>query len=360
MDKNFSLYLDLTRFLAAFLVVLSHYSAHGLFGPAVKAAGHNLGRESVMVFFILSGFVIAWTCAEQALTLRQYVVARSARIYSVALPVLLAAFGAALVAAQLPGITVDNAYQLHKLWLYIPLHALFMGDLWTLTETPPWLVPYWSLCYEVWYYVLFGILYFGRGPWRVLLAAAVLLVMGPKLWLLLPVWLAGVLLYKLRKPLPITTAQARAGWAVTLAALALYKIAGLDELLRTAGGTLWPFPGFALSSANRYLADYLVTLIMVPHFMFARQAQFGALQAFQGPIRALASYTFALYLVHGLVMGLWEQFVGVAPAGALPLLALSACIGLATYACGMFGEHQRAWLRRRFAAPRALAAQRLA
>jgi len=360
MDKNFSLYLDLMRFIAAVLVVLSHYTSHGMFGPAAKAAGHNLGRESVMVFFILSGFVIAWTCAEQALSLRQYVVARSARIYSVALPVLLAAFGAALIAAQLPGITVESAYQLQKPWLYLPLHALFMGDLWTLTETPPWLVPYWSLGYEVWYYVLFGVMFFGRGAWRVLLGAAVLLVMGPKLWLLLPVWLAGVLLYKMRTPLPLTTGQARVGWALTLAALALYKIAGLDELLRTAGGALWPFPGFPLSSANRYLADYLVTLIMLPHFLFARQAQFGALQAWQQPIRTLAAYTFALYLVHGLVMGLWEQFVGVEPGGVFPVLMLSVCIGLVTYACGVFGERQRAWLRRRFAAPRARAAQRLA
>ncbi|HEU4777752.1 MAG TPA: acyltransferase family protein, partial [Telluria sp.] len=236
----------------------------------------------------------------------------------------------------------------------------FVCEIWAVSIMTFSNVPYWSLSYEVWYYVLFGVLYFGRGAWRVLLAAAVLLVMGPKLWLLFPVWLAGVLLYKMRQPLPITTAQARAGWAITLAALVLYKIAGLDDLLRTVGGTLWPFPGFRLGSASRYLADYLVTLIMVPHFMFARQAQFGALQALQGPVQTLASYTFALYLVHGLVMGLWEQFVGIQAAGVGQVLALSACIGLATYACGRFGEHQRAWLRRRFSAPRTLAAQRLA
>ncbi|UUZ51421.1 acyltransferase family protein [Massilia sp. B-10] len=101
MDKPFSLYLDLVRFVAAVLVVLSHYTSHGMFGPAARAAYHNLGRESVIVFFVLSGFVIAWTTAEKALTLRQFAVARGARIYSVALPVLLAAFGAISIAAQI-------------------------------------------------------------------------------------------------------------------------------------------------------------------------------------------------------------------------------------------------------------------
>lgn len=360
MDKHFSLYLDLVRFTAAALVVLSHYTTHGMFGPAAKAAGHNLGRESVMVFFILSGFVIAWTSVEKALTLRQYVAARAARIYSVALPVLLAAFGAAMLASRLPGVNLDNGYQLLKPWIYLPLHLLFMGNLWTLSETPPWLIPYWSLGYEVWYYVLFGVVFYARGAWRAALAALVLLTMGPKLWLLLPVWLAGALLYKYGKPLPITAAQARAGCVATLAALILYKYAELDVLLRTAGIALWPFPGFPLSSANRYLADYAVTVIMVLHFMFARQAQFGALQAWQGPIRVLAAYTFQLYLVHGLVLGLWIQFAGAGATGVAGVAGLTVCIGVATYACGLLSERLRAWLRRRYEAPPAVPAQRLA
>ncbi|UUZ51422.1 hypothetical protein LP420_19440 [Massilia sp. B-10] len=86
--------------------------------------------------------------------------------------------------------TINSGYQLLKPWIYLPLHTLFMGELWTLTETPPWLVPYWSLGFEVWYYVLFGVMVYARGLRRVLLGGLVLLIMGPKLWLLLPVWLA--------------------------------------------------------------------------------------------------------------------------------------------------------------------------
>jgi peptidoglycan/LPS O-acetylase OafA/YrhL len=360
MSKHFSLYLDLVRFVAAVLVVVSHYTSHGMFGAAAKAAGHNLGREAVIVFFILSGFVIAWTSAEKALSLRQFAVARGARIYSVAFPVLLAAFGAGLIALQIPGATVESGYQLLKPWIYLPLHTLFMGELWSLAETPPWLVPYWSLGFEVWYYVLFGVMFYTRGTRRLVLAGTVLLIMGPKLWLLLPVWLAGTWLYKYQPLLPITAAQARAGCLATLLALALFKISGTDVLLRDAGSAAWPFPAIPLSSVDRYLSDYAVAAIMYLHFVFARQAQFGALQAWQKPIRVLAGYTFTLYLVHGLVMGLWEQFYGAPSARALDLILLTMCIGVTTYACGVLSERQRAWIRRRFDAPQAVAAPRLA
>lgn len=358
MDKPFSLYLDLVRFVAAVLVVLSHYTSHGMFGPAARAAGHNLGRESVIVFFVLSGFVIAWTTAEKALTLRRFIVARGARIYSVAFPVLLAAFGAGMIALQIPGVSVESGYQLLKPWLYLPLHTLFMGELWTLAETPPWLVPYWSLGFEVWYYVLFGVMVYARGLRRVLLAGLVLLIMGPKLWLLLPVWLAGVWLYRTGPRLPVTAAQARAGCLATLLALALYKIAGLDVLLRAAGSAAWPFPAVPLKSADRYLADYLVAAIMVLHFLCARQAQFGALQAWQTPIRALAGTTFTLYLVHGLVLGLWEQFVSRQAANGVDLVLLTVCIAAVTYACTGLTDRLRAWIRRRFEGPRTAPAQR--
>ncbi|HEY0064788.1 MAG TPA: acyltransferase [Telluria sp.] len=360
MDKHFSLYLDLVRFAAAVLVVLSHYTQHGIFGAASKAAGHNLGREAVIVFFLLSGFVIAWSAIEKSLTARQYAVARAARIYSVAAPVLLAAFGAALLVAQMPGISIESGYQLLKPWLYLPLHLLFMGELWTLAETPPWLVPYWSLGYEVWYYVLFGVAFYGRGPWRWLLGALVLLVMGPKLWLLLPVWLAGACLYKYQRPLGIRPGLARAGCVATLAALILYKVVALDIVLRNAGTALWPFPAFPLSSANRYLADYLVGLLMYAHFTFAREARFDKLQAWARPIRSLAAFTFPLYLVHGLVLGMWEQLYGTASSGLLEALMLTGCICVATYACGIFTERQRDWLRRRFDSAPALPARRLA
>jgi peptidoglycan/LPS O-acetylase OafA/YrhL len=57
-------------------------------------------------------------------------------------------------------------------------------------------VPYWSLCYEFWYYVLFAVLTFTRGRKRLLWCCAVALLIGPKILLLAPVWATGVLLQR--------------------------------------------------------------------------------------------------------------------------------------------------------------------
>lgn len=339
MDKHFSRYLDLTRFCSALLVVLTHYAQHGMLGNAPM-----FGREAVMLFFVLSGYVIACTTSSKALTLQQYVVARSARIYSVAVPVVLLCF--LLVYLVSPHVALDEtlSYQARKPYIYVPLHLLFMGELWNLSESPPWLLPYWSLGYEVWYYVLFGVLFYLRGAKRAVLGALVLLVMGFKLWLLMPVWLAGVCLYRYQRPLPLTPIQARLGWLATVAALGAYKYYGIDLTLRALGSALWPFDSLHLGNADRYLADYLVCLLICLNFTFARQAAFTSLQAIDAPIRALAGYTFTLYLIHGPVIGMWLLFYPHDRASGTDLLLLSICIGMATWLVGLITEQRKAWL----------------
>jgi peptidoglycan/LPS O-acetylase OafA/YrhL len=343
MDKHFSLYLDLTRFSAALLVVLTHYIQQGLIGPAAQGTMPLFGREAVIVFFVLSGFVIAYASAEKALTLRQYVVARSARIYSVAAPLVLLCFLLVYLVSQYTELPANLGYQARKPYIYLPLHFLFMGELWNLSETPPWLIQYWSLGYEVWYYVLFGVVFYLRGTKRLLLGAMVLLVMGFKLWLLLPVWLAGVYMYKRQKDLPLTPVQARLGWLATILALCAYKYFAVDVTLRALGNQIWPFPSLHLGSADRFLADYLVCLLVYLNFTLARQCAFTSLQAIETPIRALAAYTFTLYLIHGPVIGIWKLFYPHDATSALDLFLLSASIAMATWLLGLVTERRKAW-----------------
>jgi peptidoglycan/LPS O-acetylase OafA/YrhL len=359
MDKHFSRYLDLTRFTAALLVVLTHFIQQGLVGPAAQS-WPLFGREAVIVFFVLSGFVIGYTTAEKAMTLQQYVVARAARIYSVALPVVLLCFLLVYLVSQFSVLPANLSYQAAKPHIYLPLHLLFMGELWLLSETPPWLIQYWSLGYEVWYYVLFGIAFYLRGAARWLLAAAVLALMGFKLWLLLPVWLAGVGLYRYGGAFTLTPAQARLGWIATIVALCAYKYVGLDVTLRALGVHLWPFPSLRLGSADRYLADYLVCLLVCLNFMLARQAAFTSLQIIDKPIRTLAAYTFTLYLIHGPVMGMWKLFYPHERSSTLDLVLLSLCIAVATWLVGCITEQRKAWFQQRFHALLLLCSRRFA
>ena len=345
MDKHFSLYLDALRFLAAVLVVLAHYGQYRFFLPS----GHmyDFGREAVIIFFVLSGFVIAYTTAARKASLKHYIAARCARMYVTVIPILVLAYALALFMSMFPGPAVPGAYQLAKLYIYVPLHLLFMGELWQLAEAPPFLAPYWSLSYEVWYYVLFGIVFYLRGASRAVFTIAALLIMGPKLLLLLPVWLSGVWCYRNQDCLKLTPTQARIGCAATLGVLFAWKWFALDVALRTLGRDLWPFQDFKLGSAERYLADYVVCLVVCLHFLCARRAEFSLLEKWSAPIKTLAGYSFTLYLVHGLVIGVWPRLVAHDPSSPLDIALLTLTIVIATVVIGNFTEQRKPGLQRR-------------
>lgn len=345
LTQSYSLYLDLVRFLAALLVVFAHYIQNEIVNPGTAALLPDAGREAVIFFFVLSGFVIAYTTQSKAASAREYIVARCTRIYSVAIPTVLLGFA---LAAALAGLAEQANYQLNKPLPYLALHFLFLGQSWNLSEVPPLLSPYWSLCYEVWYYVLFGVAFYLRGWKRLLVAAVVLAVMGFKLWLLLPVWLSGVLLYHAQARYTMPRHLARIGLAVSLLALVAYNAAGLEGQLRALGKSIWPFAGLPLGSSDRFLADYLVCAIVFANLWCARFAGLEALQRFGKPIRQFASYTFTLYLAHMLVILVWQAVYPHDRSSALDVLGLSAAIALSTFALGQLTEQRKELFRAPF------------
>src|ERR1700730_4928469 len=167
MTDAVSLYLDALRFSAAFTVCVSHYSivrhSGGLFWQMMPYGG-----TAVLVFFVLSGFVIAWVTETKEQTLEEDALSRAARLYSVILPVF-------LITAVLDalGSTIDpRLYELewrlstvHPLLGYA-LSVLFLGESWTLSAPPRSDIPFWSLDYEFWYYVLFAAATFLQGRRR--------------------------------------------------------------------------------------------------------------------------------------------------------------------------------------------------
>jgi peptidoglycan/LPS O-acetylase OafA/YrhL len=81
MSRAFSLYLDAVRFTAAMLVLLYHASVIHKTGTIITSLGH----EGVVIFFVLSGFVIAYVADTRKQDFRGFMVDRGARIYSVAI-----------------------------------------------------------------------------------------------------------------------------------------------------------------------------------------------------------------------------------------------------------------------------------
>jgi peptidoglycan/LPS O-acetylase OafA/YrhL len=185
MGRSLSLYLDVIRPLAALFVLLSHISQPHISGQ-LKALS-NAGSQAVVVFFVLSGFVIAHVCATREATLRDYAIARAARIYSVALPALLLTLFLDILGQQVQPAAYPPAYQPFTPSLGIR-SILFLGEQWGAHRYPGSNSAYWSLGFEVWYYVAFGAFLFSG----YLAAIAVLLFIGPKVAIMFPCWLLGV------------------------------------------------------------------------------------------------------------------------------------------------------------------------
>lgn len=148
-------------------------------------------------------------------------------------------------------------------------------------------------------------MFYLRGRMR-LLGAAVFALMGPKLWLLLPLWMSGVALYRWQKGHAIPQGMARTGWTLTLVLLAIWAWYDPEYELRLVAQAAWPFSGLRMGSADRVLADYIVGVLVLANFACARHAGFDLLPRAKRLIRFLSAHTFTLYLSHSLVICCWQ------------------------------------------------------
>ena len=74
MPRSTSIFLDALRLLAALIVFASHAS-YILFHASIWIPGHL----AVMIFFVLSGYVIAYTTFRRPCTPKEYAIARFSR-----------------------------------------------------------------------------------------------------------------------------------------------------------------------------------------------------------------------------------------------------------------------------------------
>jgi peptidoglycan/LPS O-acetylase OafA/YrhL len=299
ISPAYSRYLDFLRGLAALIVALSHLK---LFGIANNDFGGWLpddGHDAVVLFFILSGFVIAASTDKKSTQgLRNYLLDRAARIYSVAVPILLLA--AALGA--IGWIKFPHLYQLKKLWLYIPFHLTFLSQSWQLKEIPFGLNPWWSLPFEVWYYILFGCAFFLKSWLRVGVCLFILMIMGPKLWVMLPIWFVGVWLYRNNIANCISQSGALLFFMTGPLCYLLFMETPMQNWVRDF--FLIPFGGWEahqLGYASYFGRDYVTTLFFVVHLIGAQRLAFKMPGWLAKAATGLASVSFTLYLLHPIV-----------------------------------------------------------
>ena len=193
MTKAMSLYLDGFRGIAALAVFFSHSTDKGITGGFLSHLG-IFGDDAVMAFFVLSGYVIAFSAENKHDTLNDYVIARLSRLWSVVVPALvLTGVIDHFVGHQLGS---DAPYRDDSVYGYV-LSAFFVNQIWLISVFPGSNSPFWSLSYEAFYYSFFAAVYYLSGRARWLAAVAILVIAGPKIVLLLPLWFLGVLAYEI-------------------------------------------------------------------------------------------------------------------------------------------------------------------
>jgi len=351
VNHTTSVYLDAARLFAALVVVLTHL-AYPRFSGGLLLPLRTYGNDAVMIFFVLSGYVIAYTAATRDRELRTYAVNRLARLYSVALPAIFLTFAFDEVGRRLDPALYDGFWYRADVPLDRMLAAgTFTNELWFRSVRLFTNGPYWSLGYEFWYYVLFAVAWYGRGRTRWVLAAAVAAIMGPKILLLLPVWLLGVAVYRLNARAPLGI---EAGILLFVGSIALYvafRATGLRDFLLD-----WTYArlgrGFVrteLRWSDEFLSAWLIGVLVACNFVgfHAISSRLTRLTSrVEGVVRDGAGATFSIYLFHYPLLQLFAALLLLDPRSPLAVAFLFATTVLACRGLAVLTEQRKDLARR--------------
>lgn len=296
-------FLNLVRWVAAQLVVLEHArsllfvngeSIHDS-GLLTKAFyfGTGFGHESVVVFFVISGFLVGgkvWDAFRiHTFDVQRYLVDRTSRLYAVLLVALLLGGATDYVGARfangfgfytrqapdgvavISGIVVERLSVRHFLCSLLMLQDIVLPCFGSNG-------PLWSLAYEWWYYLLFPlVLAVCHGsPLTRGLAAVAVIVLGAwlpiSLLILFGVWLIGVLAWSANS------------WRRFPLMLALVAFSGAIVAMRLE------VPAFPY--AHQYTVGCSFALLLNSLGDNARRLPMHHLS------RRLADFSYSLYLIH--------------------------------------------------------------
>jgi peptidoglycan/LPS O-acetylase OafA/YrhL len=294
LTRQTSVYLDLIRFTAALTVFLGHTSGQRMTGGLLWPIAPFMS-EAVTIFFVLSGYVIAYVRDQKERSASTFIVSRAARIYSVALPALILTFALDWIGRSINPQVYNAAWGYHsenQIWQFVA-NVLFVNRLWFNDVTPGSNLPFWSLGYEVWYYTVFAMGTFLSGRWRIIGVVSGLVIAGPQIVAMLPVWLIGVGGYHLSRALRIGFGAGAVLCAGCLVGWVGYEIWGFRH-----GRLVGLAP--AMLGRPELVQDYLVAVLFAGHLLGfeAISRTFTVPHRLAKAIRWVAGATFSLYLFH--------------------------------------------------------------
>ncbi len=303
-----SLYLDLVRFAAAAAVFLDHISSYP-FSTNTDGHRHGLkvigsyGASAVVVFFVLSGFVIAYVTDTRERTANAYAASRISRLYSVVLPALLLTFAFDTAGQWLR----PEFYEIQKVLWRPPSLVSYAASAALVDEyqvfrfggiVPGSNSPYWSLSFEATYYLAAGLLLFAPRRLSIPLTLILLALAGRTITAMAPIWALGFWLYRARGRLVPRLPAAPYVWGASALALAVLPFL-IVPAHWTNFGVMFPW-GRGPFNRN-LLADYATAAAFAVNLVAAQRMLAGGgpiLERFAGPVRWLGGLTFPLYAIH--------------------------------------------------------------
>jgi len=300
LQPNLSIYLDVLRYFAALMVYFFHA---GHFANYTLPFFGTYGGLGVVVFFVLSGFVIAYSAAGKRRDIVDYFIARFARLWSVVLPAIVLTIALDTLGQwlSLPAYAPMQPYSIFKWIASSGISVLFLNQIWHLDIWVGTNGPFWSLSYEFWYYAIFAALIYFRGWQRIVLAGVAVCIAGPAIMIAFPVWFLGVGLYRVLCKWGATGSKFGAiAFVVSLALLVAYTALGGSHLF-----SLLPFD-YALVNIkpwgiNFWPQSYLVGLLIALNiygFAHIQHVFRNPSDRFVNVVRTTAETSFGLYLFH--------------------------------------------------------------
>jgi peptidoglycan/LPS O-acetylase OafA/YrhL len=346
IQDGFSLYLDFWRAAAAFMVLLRHGTKQIFTLGTLPTFPY--GHDAVVIFFVLSGFVISNVHRTRETDLRTFSLKRMSRIYSVFIPaVILSVLFDALGFLKNPAIYGEGFSHPWNLRT-LAQTLIFLGQNWNQNTGLGTNGALWSLHFEVWYYALFAAFVFSPKRLRYFLVGAMCLFIGPKILILMPCWLAGVAADRLRPP----RAFLRFGKplaALTFLVFIIWFLAKPMSQFEVAG-----IFRFRLDDARYFLNDIPLAFLMALHLMAVRAAgdsQRAAAEpsargkmprALQWPIAQAASTSFTLYLLNLPVLRFLGAMFGVSQTTGLGAIAARTAATFAIcFVIGLLVENKK-------------------
>jgi peptidoglycan/LPS O-acetylase OafA/YrhL len=286
--------------MAALGVFFSHMNYFAISGGLLWRL-NGYGSVCVTIFFVLSGYVIAYVVDTKEKTFFLYSISRLSRLYSVVIFCLILTyffdkFGAESnpeFYAPLPH-KGDSWLGYLSAFLFVNEYQVFQFD----GIAPGTNAPFWSLSFEFTYYIIAALMLFSQPIIAIIASILILIAAGKTITILMPIWFLGYFLYKKQhhftfkyKILPILLSL------ITFGILIITP--KLKEILRNDNFGYY-FPWGSGPYNRNLLLDYIVAISFSINLLAMRNiCIFINIHSYiEKLIRWLGMLTFPLYCIH--------------------------------------------------------------